>query len=57
MKYLGAAETGKKWGVSVRRVLQYCKEERIPGAYRMGGTWAIPEDAPKPTDPRKNKEK
>jgi len=36
-------------------VLQYLKDGRIEGAYMMGSTWAIPEDAVKPIDPRKVK--
>ena len=55
MKYLSARETAGKWNVSFRRVLQYLKEGRIDGAYLMGSTWAIPENAEKPIDPRKKK--
>jgi hypothetical protein len=32
-------------------------EGRIPGVERFGKSWAIPEDAKKPTDPRKEKNK
>ena len=53
MKYLSVKETSVKWNVTVRRVLQYLKDNRIEGAYMMGSTWAIPENAEKPTDPRK----
>ena len=55
MRYLSARETAKKWGVSIRRILQYLKDGRIEGAYLMDTTWAIPENAEKPTDPRKKK--
>lgn len=41
-----------RWGVSERRVNQYCAEGRIPGASRFGRSWAIPENAEKPSDPR-----
>ena len=30
-------------------------EGRIPGVERFGKSWAIPEDAKKPTDPRKDR--
>ena len=53
MKYLSVKETSIKWNITVRRVLQYLKDDRIDGAYMMGSTWAIPEDAVKPIDPRK----
>lgn len=53
--YLSIREAAEKWGVSGRRINQYCSEGRIPGAKRFGGSWAIPEDAEKPGDPRKQK--
>ena len=53
--YLSIREAAEKWGVSGRRINQYCSEGRIPGAKRFGGSWAIPEDAEKPGDPRKNR--
>lgn len=45
-------EASYRWGVSERRVNQYCAEGRIPGASRFGRSWAIPENAEKPSDPR-----
>ena len=51
--YLSIREISYKWGVSERRVNQYCTQGRIPGAERFGRSWAIPEDAEKPTDLRK----
>ena len=51
--YLSIRETAEKWGVSERRINQYCSEGRIPGAQRFGRSWAIPLDADKPQDPRK----
>lgn len=53
--YLSIREAAEKWGVSERRVNQYCTEGRIPDAQRFGTSWAIPESAQKPGDPRKNK--
>jgi len=52
MKYLSVTQTAEKWGISQRRIQTLCNEERIEGAVRIGHTWAIPEDAPKPTDAR-----
>lgn len=53
MKYLSAKEASEKWGLSQRRVNQYCKEGRIDGVERLGNVWAIPANAKKPEDPRR----
>ena len=50
--WLSIREISYKWDVSERRVNQYCLQGRIPGAERFGRSWAIPEDAEKPADPR-----
>ena len=50
--YISIREASYRWGVSERRVNQYCAEGRIPGASRFGRSWAIPENAEKPSDPR-----
>jgi predicted site-specific integrase-resolvase len=47
--YLSVRETAEKWGVSVRWVNQYILNGRIPGVERLGKSWAIPENADKPT--------
>lgn len=51
--YLSIRETSYKWGISERRVNQYVAQGRITGVERFGRSWAIPDDAVKPTDPRK----
>ena len=50
--YISIREASYRWGVSERRVNQYCAEGRVPGASRFGRSWAIPENAEKPSDPR-----
>lgn len=55
--YISIREASYKWGVSERRVNQYCSLGRIPGAERFGRSWAIPSDAKKPSDPRKSQSK
>lgn len=40
------------WNVSERTVLKFCKDNRIPGAVKVGNTWQIPDDAKKPVDKR-----
>ena len=47
--YITVAETAQKWGLSERRVRDYCKQGRIPGAFFNGGVWNIPIAAEKPT--------
>lgn len=55
--YLSIREAAEKWGVSERRINQYCSEGRISGAQRFGKSWAIPFDAEKPKDPRQTQRK
>lgn len=52
MNYLSIRQTAEKWGLSVRRIQVLCANDRIPGAVRIGYSWAIPEDAEKPSDAR-----
>lgn len=57
MNYITTKEIAEKWGISDRRVLQYCNAGRVPGAVKMGNTWIIPKNAEKPKDGRyKDKE-
>lgn len=53
MDYISTAQAAEKWGISERRVQKLCEEWRIDGVIRFSRVWAIPKDAPKPTDPRK----
>ena len=39
--YISIREASYRWGVSERRVNQYCAEGRIPGASRFGRSWEI----------------
>ncbi|QUA52193.1 helix-turn-helix domain-containing protein [Aristaeella lactis] len=54
MAYITAAEVAKKWNVSQRRIQILCASGRIPGVFKLGAAWAIPENAIKPLDIRKN---
>ena len=47
MEYSTCAETAKKYGTTVRRVQQMCKEGKIPGAEKLGHSWVIPESTEK----------
>lgn len=53
--YLSVRETSYKWNVSERWVSKLAQDGRIPGVERFGRSWAIPEDAEKPDDSRKEK--
>lgn len=53
MGWMTAAEAAREWGVTPRRVQVLCAEGRVAGAERFGRAWRIPEDAPKPADPRR----
>ena len=51
-EYLSIRQVSEKWGLSVRRIQVLCVNDRIPGAMRIGYSWAIPKDAEKPADAR-----
>lgn len=55
MDYISVTDASKKWGISPRRIQILCAEGRVDGLIRMGRMWLIPKDAPKPSDPRKEK--
>lgn len=40
------------WGISERRVTEFCKYGKIPGAEKVGKQWQIPDNAQRPTDNR-----
>ena len=54
--YLSVREISYKWIISERWVSKLAQDGRIPGVERFGWSWAVPEDAEKPADPRKAKE-
>ena len=47
--YARAEEVAERWNVSERQIQVLCKAGKIDGAVKFGNTWAIPEDAVKPT--------
>ena len=53
MDYITTQQAAENWGVTLRMVQLYIKNERIEGAVRFGHVWMIPKDAPKPEDGRK----
>ncbi len=57
MNYKTIKETALRWGVSERTVSSLCSQGRVAGAQKFGTSWAIPEDAEKPDDPRRERKK
>ena len=47
--YVRAEDLTEKWNVTTRQIQMLCKAGKIEGATKFGTTWAIPEDAVKPT--------
>ena len=47
--FVTSCNISEKWGVSERYVQLLCKDGRVVGAVKFGNTWAIPENAEKPT--------
>ena len=52
MEYMSISQAAEKWGITPRRIQVLCKQDRIPGAARIGYVWAIPMYAEKPKDAR-----
>ncbi len=56
MNYISVLQAAEKWGITKRRVQEYCLKGRIDGAVKVGSVWTVPEQAEKPLDPRKNED-
>ncbi len=52
MSYLSIKEMAEKWGISERRIMRLCQDNRIDGAIKNGKVWCIPEETKKPLDKR-----
>ena len=52
MKYIDVKEASARGGISDRRIRILCSEGRIDGAIKLGWSWTIPADTPKPRDGR-----
>ena len=50
--YVSIKEVAEKWRLTPRRVQVLCVNGRIKGAGKIGGVWAIPADAQRPSDLR-----
>ena len=47
-----AKEAAERWGLTERSVTGMCRNGKILGVFKKGGTWYIPADAEKPADGR-----
>ena len=54
MGYLTAKQFSEIWGITERRIIKLCSENRISGARKIGMVWEIPEETLKPSDKRSN---
>ncbi len=54
MAYLTAKQFSEIWGITERRIIKLCNENRIRGAKKNGMVWEIPEETLKPSDKRSN---
>ena len=50
--YKTIQEIAAEWNITPRQVQNLCASGKIPGADKLGRTWAIPADAIKPPDGR-----
>jgi len=55
MDYISTKELAKRWGVSNSRILFLVKENRLPGAVKIGHSWVFPDNIEKPADMRSAK--
>ena len=54
MEYFTAKQFSAIWGITERRIIKLCNENRIKGAIKNGMVWIIPENTLKPSDKRSN---
>ena len=52
MEYMTTKQAAEKWGISDRRVRTLCTDGKIAGAMKVGKSYRIPFNAPKPADGR-----
>ena len=50
--YKSVQEIAADWNISPRQVQNLCASGKIPGAAKLGKSWAIPDNSVKPGDGR-----
>ena len=53
-KTMTVQEAAALWQIAASQVTKYCRQNRIPGAFKRGKIWLIPESSAKPNDLRKD---
>ncbi len=53
MERIDVHEAALRWDMTERRITALCRAGRIPGAFKEGKLWRIPENAEKPIDGRR----
>ncbi|MDY5122860.1 MAG: response regulator [Treponema sp.] len=51
-EFISIKEVAEKWNISLRQVQMYCKDNRIPGAKKIGNSWVVPAAAQRPENIR-----
>lgn len=54
-KLISVADYAKKYNRSREMVKAFAQQDRIPGAFKVGRAWLIPEDAPYPVEEGRRK--
>ena len=57
MVYVSTKEIAEQWGITSARASTICASGQVPGAYKKGKMWMIPENVERPIDKRVNAEK
>jgi excisionase family DNA binding protein len=52
LEWISPKQAAELWGITERQVQSLCAQGKIPDIARIGRTWLIPKDAPKPLDGR-----
>jgi excisionase family DNA binding protein len=52
LEWISPKQAAESWGITERQVQSLCTQGKIPDIARIGRTWLIPKDAPKPPDGR-----
>ena len=45
-------QASERWGITERQIQSLCSKGKVDGVVRLGRSWLIPKDAPKPIDGR-----
>jgi hypothetical protein len=52
LEWISPKQVAELWGITERQVQYLCARGKITDAQRIGRTWLIPKNAPKPPDGR-----